>query len=171
MENLDKFDPEHLDDEEYEPLADVDRHAAELAMQERDRKEGRGQEKVLALKPSEDSSESEEEEPEETGKKQTTLFSFFKKIPKPSDAENSDTLAISKLKAEADAQAISHKVSAGSKKGEVSLKGKPGVGQATGVPMVARGPLHAQGEGGEEDGGGQGVQCLVLGRGYKILGS
>ena len=49
MENLDKFDPEHLDDEEYEPLADGDRRAAELAMQGRDMKEGRRQEKVLAL--------------------------------------------------------------------------------------------------------------------------
>ena len=117
MENLDKFDPEHLDDEEYEPLADGDRRAAELAMQMRDRKEGRGQEKVLALKPSDDSSESEEEEePADTGKKQTTLFSFFKKIPKPSD-NDSDTLAVSALKAEADAQAISHKLSAGSRKG------------------------------------------------------
>lgn len=75
MENLDKFDPELLDDEEYEPLADGDRMAAELAMQERDRKEGRVQERCREL-----------------------------------------------------------------------YRRKLGVGQAAGIPLVARHPLHAQGQ-------------------------
>ena len=43
------------------------------------------------------------------------------------------------------------------------------MGQATGVPMVAGGPLHAQGDIGQEDGGGEGVQCLVPGRRYKVM--
>jgi len=124
MENLDKFDPELLDDEEYEPLADGDRMAAELAMQERDRKEGRVQEKVLAIRPADSDEESEEEEEKvDSGKKQTTLFSFFKKVVKPSNnaSSDSDTLAVASLKAQADAQALSHKVSAGLKKGAVSF--------------------------------------------------
>jgi len=124
MENLDKFDPELLDDEEYEPLADGDRMAAELAMQERDRKEGRVQEKVLAIKPADSDEESDEEEEKvDSGKKQTTLFSFFKKVAKPSSNANTDseTLAVASLKAQADAQALSHKVSAGLKKGSGSF--------------------------------------------------
>jgi len=125
MENLDKFDPAGLDDEEYEPLADGDRMAAERAMQERDQMLGWGQEKVLSTRPSsddEDESEEEEEEKADTGKKQTTMFSFFKKIPKPTDTDNSDTLSVAELKAKADAQAISHKLSAGSKKGSGSFE-------------------------------------------------
>jgi len=118
MENLDKFDPELLDDEEYEPLADGDRMAAERAMQERDRQEGRGQEKVLAVRPASSDEESEEEEVmPDSGKKQTTLFSFFKKVAKPSTSSDSDTVAVAKMKAEADAQALSHKLSAGSRAG------------------------------------------------------
>jgi len=123
MENLDKFDPELLDDEEYEPLADGDRMAAELAMQERDRKEGRVQEKVLAIRPADSDEESEEEEEKaDTGKKQTTLFSFFKKVAKPTSSTDSDTLAVASLKAQADAQALSHKVLSGHRKGSGSFE-------------------------------------------------
>ena len=124
MENLDKFDPAGLDDEEYEPLADGDRMAAERAMQERDKMLGWGKEKVLSARPSSDDDDSEEEEEEkaDTGKKQTTMFSFFKKIPKLTDNDNSDTLSVAELKAKADAQAISHKLSAGSKKGSGSFE-------------------------------------------------
>jgi len=113
MENLDKYDPDLLDDEEYEPLMDGDRRAAEIAMQERDLAEGRIQGKSLSLAattPSSSESDEEEEEKADSGKKQTTMFSFFKKVSKPTN--DSATLAVSTLKAKAEAQAISHKMSA-----------------------------------------------------------
>jgi len=118
MANLDKFDPEHIDDEEeYEDLSDGERHAAEAEMIKRDKEEGRFKEKVLSLKrkPSEsEGSESEDEAvPEPKGdrgdsKIQTTLFSFFTKKSKP-NAEGETvaptTVSLSVLKAQAKAQA------------------------------------------------------------------
>jgi len=111
MSNLDKFDPELLDDEqEFEEDEDAVR-AAEAEMQARDKREGR--EKVLSLpkKPRDVSdSEEEEEEREGDGKKQTSLFSFFKRKPKKteqckSEEPESASLSVSVLKAQADAEA------------------------------------------------------------------
>jgi len=110
MSNLDKFDPELLDDEEeFEEDEDAVR-AAEAEMQARDRKEGR--EKVLALpkKPRLASDSEGEEEEKGDGKKQTSLFSFFKRKPKKTEdcksAEpESVSLSVSVLKAQADAEA------------------------------------------------------------------
>jgi len=111
MSNLDKFDPELLDDEqEFEEDEDAVR-AAEAELAARDKREGR--EKVLALpkKPRDVSdSEEEEEEKEGDGKKQTSLFSFFKRKPKKteeckSEEPESASLSVSVLKAEADAEA------------------------------------------------------------------
>jgi len=112
MSNLDKFDPELLDDEqEFEEDEDAVR-AAEAELEARDKREGR--EKVLALpkKPRDVSdSEEEEEEKEGDGKKQTSLFSFFKRKPKKTEEEckseepESASLSVSVLKAQADAEA------------------------------------------------------------------
>lgn len=110
MSNLDKFDPELLDDEqEFEEDEDAVR-AAEAELEARDKREGR--EKVLALpKKPRDVSDSEEEEKEGDGKKQTSLFSFFKRKPKKTEEEckseepESASLSVSVLKAQADAEA------------------------------------------------------------------
>ena len=130
MSNLDKFDPELLDDEqEFEEDEDAVR-AAEAEMQARDKREGR--EKVtdklndpsplfglsfigfqvlsLPKKPRDVSdSEEEEEEREGDGKKQTSLFSFFKRKPKKTEESKSEesesaSLSVSVLKAQADAE-------------------------------------------------------------------
>jgi len=110
MSNLDKFDPELLDDEqEFEEDEEAVR-AAEAELEARDKREGR--EKVLALpKKPRDDSDSEEEEKGGDGKKQTSLFSFFKRKPKKTEEEcrseklESASLSVSILKAQADAEA------------------------------------------------------------------
>eukprot|EP00092_Neocalanus_flemingeri_P023710 GFUD01025715.1.p1 GENE.GFUD01025715.1~~GFUD01025715.1.p1 ORF type:complete len:395 (-),score=174.53 GFUD01025715.1:461-1645(-) len=103
MENLDKFDPELLDDEEeYEPLAEGDRRAAEKAMQQRDREEGH-QDKSLSQSPVPDPSPVKEDQTD-SGKTQTTMFSFFKRTSKNDSPSTAVSLSTLKAKAQAQAQ-------------------------------------------------------------------
>ena len=163
MENLDKFDPEHLDDEEYEPLAGGDLRAAEEAMAARDRAEGRGRQQVLGRKESDSDSEPEEEP--EKGKKQATLFAFFKKAKKPASEEESATVAVATLKAEAEAKAMLHKVTKPSKcggsgveEGSLVWAKLPGYPWWPGLLCAShRGPVARQSEGVAE------VHVLFLG--------
>lgn len=135
MADLDKFDPEDIDDEgEYEDLSGGERKAAEEAMRKRDQKEGRPMEKVLSLKrkSSDDEKESEDDEEEVPlpmgkgdSKKQTTLFSFFTRKSKPNSEGGSDetVVSVSKLKAEAEAKSQSElikKLKKGGKSGGIS---------------------------------------------------
>jgi len=108
---LDKFDPDLLDDEqEFEEDEEAIR-AAEAELEARDKREGR--EKVLSL-PKKPQSDSEEEEEEKVGdgKRQTSLFSFFKRKPKSPERvcnknqePESVSLDVSVLKAVAEAEA------------------------------------------------------------------
>lgn len=116
MENLDKFDPELLDDEEeYEALPDAARLAAEEAMQARDQAEGRGTARPALASDESDSEPEPELQGTDSGKKQTSLFSFFKKAAKPKCTEEGapSSLDVSSLKAEAEAQAQDRLVSRG----------------------------------------------------------
>lgn len=115
MENLDKYDPDLLDDEGDFDDDEFHRVAAEAAMKRRDEIEGRTKEKVLSVSQYEDPQPvNDSKTPPSDGKLQTTLFSYFNKTNKPSLSDASSlispisapvSLSVSKLKAEAQAEA------------------------------------------------------------------
>jgi len=142
MENLDKYDPDLLDDEGDFDDDEVDRIAAEAAMQKRDEREGRTKEKILSVSEYEDPQPVNNTKiPQSDGKLQTTLFSYFGKINKPSVSDAGSlmspisapvSLSVSSLKAQAQAQAEVRLVSRASKNGSLG----PSVGSLVWAKVV-----------------------------------
>lgn len=89
MPHLDRFDPDMLDEDDYDALSETDRQAAEAAMRRRDREEGRGQGGRMRRGLLYDDDEDEEEGPRAAKKRRAAELAAMEDEPAEEEGEES----------------------------------------------------------------------------------